>query len=122
MRVTCTPPAGSQLPEKPANAWELRLFLCWAAAARVLGPRVQLLPTGPVVDMPPDSQKDPDTTVEATEKKVLLRSKCEELHLGILEMGKINMGLKALEEAQKQNLPKQKPEGSERKKVSQLQP
>uniref|UniRef100_A0A8D2BAF0 Transforming acidic coiled-coil containing protein 3 n=1 Tax=Sciurus vulgaris TaxID=55149 RepID=A0A8D2BAF0_SCIVU len=66
------------------------------------------LPIGPIVDVLQYSQRDLDAAVNATQEENLeLKSRCEELRLKNLEMGKVMDGFEglvcqAMEEAQKQ--------------------
>uniref|UniRef100_A0A8C5KNW9 Transforming, acidic coiled-coil containing protein 3 n=1 Tax=Jaculus jaculus TaxID=51337 RepID=A0A8C5KNW9_JACJA len=67
-----------------------------------------LLPAEPIVDVLQYSQRDLDAAVNVTQQENLeLRSRCEELHMKYLEMGKIVDGFEvivyqSMEEAQKQ--------------------
>ncbi|XP_062964317.1 transforming acidic coiled-coil-containing protein 3 [Cynocephalus volans] len=66
------------------------------------------LPAGPIIDLLQYSQKDLDAAVEAAQKENMeLKSRCEELHVRNLELGKImdrfeEIVYQAMEEAKKQ--------------------
>ncbi|KAJ8796044.1 hypothetical protein J1605_018192 [Eschrichtius robustus] len=79
-RLRCRAGRGRQEPQA-----RRRFFRARAPAS---GAHVdQLLPMGPMMDVLPLSQKDRD----AVEKKLSLKSKCEELHVKNLEMGKMEI-------------------------------